>query len=591
MSTSFSLRDLPLPVKVVASVFLLAVGAGYTSAMVQLHMQDSKSGKPMPTVEDVIRKYTGKVKYDPTHPPPTAVSRLESLIMSETVAISGSSMAAAFTTEDRAKGDLKFSNAIKGKTPEQVESIKAERKGEQQVFKLWINTPEEARKKAYEADRFEVPADQMPKAMTPAFKDGNAIKIKSIIDARCVNCHSKGGDKDTVPLDTHEGLLKHMNAEKAAVSGDWVKVEEPISITKLTQSTHAHLLSFAVLFSLTGVIFAFSSYPTSVRCILGPWVVLAVFADVSLWWLARLSDQCGPYFAMGIIATGGAAGLGLAAQIVLSLFNMYGVKGKAVLVLMFLLAGGLAGLVWMNKIEPALKEKESLQKPKDEPKKPTDGQTGSTKDAGKNNGNGNVNNVNGGNNNPKVENTKPYKPVNELDRLLALPRLDEKGQPIPANQLQFNGQDNGSMVPAYFEKEKAFKKLMDDPAAPQAAKDKLKSERQAELDATLAWIRSADGARKAAYDTNSLAVPTELIGKVTPEFVKDGKVQIKSIIDTRCGACHAPEKKQEDYPLTKYEELAKYLQPLGQAETPAPAPAPAPAPKQNVNPIPASKDD
>src|SRR5215207_2717604 len=60
---SYSLRDLPLPVKVVASVFLMAVGVGYTSAMVQLHMQDAKSGKPMPTMEDVILKYTGKKKF------------------------------------------------------------------------------------------------------------------------------------------------------------------------------------------------------------------------------------------------------------------------------------------------------------------------------------------------------------------------------------------------------------------------------------------------------------------------------------------------------------------------------------------------
>jgi|GEM_PF-264192 len=585
MSTSFSLRNLPLPVKVVASVFLLAVGAGYTSAMLQLHMQDSKSGKPMPTVEDVIRKYTGKVKYDPTHPPPAAVSRLESLILADTIAISGSSMAAAFTTEDRAKGDLNFGKLTKGKPPEQVEAIKAERRGEQEAFKLWINTPEEQRKKSYETDRFEVPADQMPKAITPAFKDGNAIKIKSIIDARCVTCHSKGGEKEEVLLDNHDGLLKHMNVEKAAVSGDWMKVEEPISTTKLTQSTHAHLLSFAVLFSLTGVIFAFSSYPTCVRCILGPWVVLAVFADVSLWWLARLSDQWGPYFAMGIIATGGAAGLGLAAQIVLSLFNMYGIKGKIVLVLMFLLAGGLVGLVWMNKIDPALKEKENLLKVKDDPKKPVDGPTTPVKNTGTVNGNGG-----NSNNDKKVENTKPYKPVNELDQLLSLPRLDEKGQPIPAGEIQFNGQDKGSMVPAFFEKDKTFKKVMDDPVTPQAAKDKLKSERQAELDAALAWIRSADGARKAAYDTNSFVVPSELIGKVTTEFVKDGKVQIKSIIDARCCACHAPGKKQEDYPLTKYEELAKYLQPLTPAETPAPAP-PAPAPKQNVEPIPDAKDD
>ncbi len=81
-------------------------------------------------------------------------------------------------------------------------------------------------------------------------------------------------------------------------------------------------------------------------------------ADVSLWWLARLCDEWGPYFAMGIIGTGGAAGVGLAFQIVLSLFNMYGAKGKLVILLLFLLAGAGAGLVFVNKIKPGLKEKQ-----------------------------------------------------------------------------------------------------------------------------------------------------------------------------------------------------------------------------------------
>ena len=48
----FTLRQLPLPAKLVLSTFLLAVGVGYTSAMVQLHMQHGdRDGKPLPTVE------------------------------------------------------------------------------------------------------------------------------------------------------------------------------------------------------------------------------------------------------------------------------------------------------------------------------------------------------------------------------------------------------------------------------------------------------------------------------------------------------------------------------------------------------------
>ncbi|MCS6864757.1 MAG: hypothetical protein RMJ56_18175 [Gemmataceae bacterium] len=560
---SYTLRDLPLPVKVVASVFLLAVGLGYSSAMVQLHMQDAKSGQPMPTVDDVIRKYTGKVKYDPNNPPPAPMSRLEALISSPLIEISSASMAGAFFAQSRAERER---NPI----PEDV--FRAQRTGEQTAIQLWINTPEDQRQAAYNADRFIPPPGKMPAAITPEFLAGEAIKVKSILDKRCGSCHSHGGEKENIPLDTYEGFRPYLVVEAAAPVAGYVKVEEPISITKLTQSTHAHLLSWAVLFSLTGLIFAFSSYPTVVRCILGPWVVIAVFADTSLWWAARLSDAWGPYFAMGIIGTGAAAGLGLAAQIVLSLFNMYRTTGKIVLAALFALGAGIAGWLWTSTIQPALAEKQRAAqltkvnpRPTEHPPKdPTQPQTDPN------------------NNRPKPE-PKAYQPLNDLDRLLTLPVRDDNGQPLPPDQIQFNGGPKGSMVAAFFEKDKDYKKWMDDPTIPQETKAQRQAERDAELAALQAWVRSPEAIRKPAYEANSFPVPESLAARLTSEFIHNGKVRIKSLIDARCGTCHAPEKKQEDYPLTTYEELSLYLKPLA-PQPPAPNPAPPP-------PVPPAQDD
>lgn len=580
MSTSYTLRDLPLPVKVVASVFLMAVGVGYGSAMVQLHLQDSKSGQPMPTVDDVIKKFTGKVKYDPANPLPAPVSRLEALVMGpDSISICGQTMAPAFTTEDRAKGELKYANAIKGKSENEVEEVKAQRRGEQTAVRLWIKAPEGQRKAAYAADRFEPPAGKVPEPLTPAFRDGGAIKIKSILDNRCATCHSKGGDKEEPNLTTYDGYAKFIGeVEGPKIVNGYVKVEEPVSVTKLAQSTHAHLLSFATLFSLTGLIFAFSSYPKVLRVVLGPWVVLAVFADVSLWWLARLSDEWGPFFAMGVVATGGAAGLGVAAQIVLSLFNMYGSKGKFVLLMLFALGGTLAGLVWVNKIEPELRKKiEALQCLTPKPPEPKP-------------------------NTPvaKIVEDKPHAPINDLDRLLTLPVRDAQGKPVakPA----FNSTEHGSMTAAFFEKDKSkvYQKTMDAPAVPQAEKDGLKARRQAELDAVVAWVRSPEAVRKLAYETDAFDAPAAA-PKLDPQFVNADKVKVKSIIDARCAACHAPGEKQEEYPLTNYEELSKYLKPIVPANAPhpqlpaeaqpVPQPTPAPAPAKAVTPIPPATDD
>ncbi len=582
---SYSLRDLPLPVKVVASVFLMAVGVGYTSAMVQLHMQDAKSGKPMPTLDDVVFKYTGKRKLD--GPLAAPASQLETLVMGpiEGAPWNGTgSMAPAFFHKDST-----YTREIEA-NPADKARIDAERNGERELVRWWIRAAADSRKKMYQDDKCTIAPEKAPKQITSKFKDADGtFKIKTLIDTRCARCHSQDGSEAGYPLETYEQLEKYMAVASVgeAPQGGWVKVGTPIGLEKLTQSTHAHLLSFAMLFSLTGLIFAFTNYPTGMRCVLGPWVVLAVFADVSLWWLARLCDQWGPYFAMGIIGTGMVAGAGLFGQIVLSLFNMYGPKGKFVVGGLFVLGGVIAGLMWVNVFEPGLRAKASAQKPEEKAKddKPTGTQTVAKKDEKTDD--------------KKVEGKKdaaPRPPANDLDRLLTLPVRGADGQPIPPDQVQFNGSEKGSMVPAFFEKDKAYKKLLDDPTATQTAKDKLKTERQAELDATLAWARTAEAARKAAYDTDRFEVPPAVAGQVTSQFLKDGKVQIRSLIGARCAGCHAPEKKQEEWPLDTYEGLSKYLKPLapddpkGAAPAPVPAPVPAPAPKP-ADPIPDAKDD
>src|SRR5262245_6763602 len=80
-----------------------------------------------------------------------------------------------------------------------------------------------------------------------------------------------------------------------------------MSVESLTQSTHAHLLSFAVLYLCTGLVLAFSSYPGWIRGILAPLVLFAQIADIACWWLARL-DGVGPYFAVAILGTGAVVG-------------------------------------------------------------------------------------------------------------------------------------------------------------------------------------------------------------------------------------------------------------------------------------------
>ena len=545
-ASRFTLRQLPLPAKLVITGFLLSVGLGYTAAMVQLHMQDAKTGKPMPTPEDVVLKFTGKKWM--TSAPPRPVSKLEKLIMGpvEGAPFNGTgSMGPVFFKKDGAN----YKELTEKASPEVKAKIDAEREGERLALYLWINTPEEERKRTYETDRFVIAPEKAPKAITSEFthnpaKIGDGIKVKSILTTRCVRCHAKDGDVAQFPLEVFAELERYMEAPggvEVPPGGGWVKVEEPIGMEKLTQSTHAHLLSFAMLFSLTGLVFAFTSYCGCLRGILSPLALLAVVTDVVLWWLARLSDDAGPYFAMAIIGTGGVVGLSLGAQIVLSLFNMYGRAGKLVIATLFAVGLGAGGAVYVNKVEQALKDKQERLQAAKQPAKPAP----------------NVGKPGNGQNPPKTDEKKGPPPVpsmgpSRLERALTGefrkdgPWADKAAGIVPP----------GGMVRAFFDKEREFKDALkaNDPTLPM-----LIEERKGEQFALLEWAKAPPDVRKKAYDDDAFLLPEQLRGKPTKDYAPDGKTfKVKTLIGFRCETCHTD---GNDVPLDNWAGLEKVLAP------------------------------
>jgi hypothetical protein len=534
----FTLRDLPLPAKVVITCFLLSVGLGYTAALVQLHFQDSKSGSAMPTVDDVVLKFTGKKKF--SEPPPPPVSQFVKLITApeEGPPFNGTgTMSPAFFSQNP---DY---NRVGRTSPADQPHARAELTGERDVLVLWANAPADAREKAYRDDHFNVNGN-MPKAITQKFVADGAVKVKSIIDARCARCHGKGEPQEHWSLQTYDEIKEYLKVPDPVpfTRGDYIKVEEPISLDKLTQSTHAHLLSFAVLFSCTGLIFAFTSYPTIVRCVLGPWVLLAIVTDVAFWWLARLSDDYGVYFAKGVIGTGLCAGAGLGAQITLSLWNMYGPKGKIVLLLLFAIGAAAFGLVGWKVVWPHLQKKQeaiAMAKNHIQPDA-TNGTTG------------------------KKDNQQPVvveTPLSQASRMLTLP-LGPDGKPIPFGagvpwaDLKFKKEQTGGMVRAFFDKEKDFTTAIKDKDT--EALNKLTPERHGERAALLAWTKLPEAERKKAYDADVFELPADLAGKpITKDYLAGNKLKVKTMFTDRCIRCHEDEDKAK---FEDYEQFRKYLE-------------------------------
>jgi hypothetical protein len=543
----FTLRQLPLPAKLVVTLFMLVVGLGYFSALVQMHFQHTQGdGTPMPGVNDVIEIFAGKKWI--TREEAAAVrpkSKLETLVTASRESWSGNTgMSAAFFHKDPTGV---FNKLVDKRNPDpQVKAkVEAEREGERKVVELWSRLPADQRRAAYESDKF-ISKEEGPTSLTEEFFVTKGViadgaKVKSILTARCAECHQVGGAQAAFPLDTYAGLAKYLEAPPGVEipdgqDGAWCVSTRQIGREKLAQSTHAHLLSFAMLFALTGLVFSFTSWPFLIRLVGAPIVLLAQVADVSCWWLARI-DGPGIYFAQAIMATVAVVGLGLGAQIVLSVFNMYGIKGKFVLVLLFLGAAAGGGLVAEKYAKPFLadmkakKEKEAAEAAKGPPLPVAP----PPEPAGK-----------------KVVN--PPNPGNGPTRLEKL--FVGKWQTAPWPEK--GNIPEGAMVRALFDKETEFKKAQKEMKQNPAEFERLVEEREGERAVTLAWIKAKAEDRKKAFEKDEFPLPAELKGKpfTADYFANDKAVKIKTMLEERCSSCHGGESK---VPLEKYEDFEKYL--------------------------------
>jgi hypothetical protein len=339
------LRDLPFVARLVIAVFLCSVGIGYLSALFQVHVQDASAGQALPDAKTMEDKFHGR----------DGISVIERLVTAdESLPFTASgTMKPAFTTKsagwDQAAEELARATAKKDKVDfdaledadqaKRIEAAKPElhkqRDGESLALARWLHDPD---KKAYDDDRYSLPDDMQGLVITEKFVDRDSagkvsVKIKTLIDKRCSRCHNESNRTASgdAPL-TDFWRMKAFAGDKQSRVG-------AISVHKLAQSTHVHLLGFSMLFFLTGFLFAMTNWPAIVRFIIAPTALVAQMVDISFWWLARVDDPWGSWFAQGVVITGGIVGVCVCLQIVLTLFSLFGRVGKGVLFVLIVLAG------------------------------------------------------------------------------------------------------------------------------------------------------------------------------------------------------------------------------------------------------------
>ncbi len=362
-----------MPAKLVLTIFLIAVGLGYLSAMVQLHFKEASPGEPLPTFADVVAHYAGAEWPIADKNPPMEDPKPEAQpVGADLEGKTGSAVKIKTLIADRCarchskggdqddhplstydeiakylkpspeksllhklvtgpfdawKKDISMVRAFFNKSEEWKETIakrretlvRAERETERLAVVAWLVAG--APKAAYESDKFDLPEEFQKRLLTEEYIAGEPKAL-------------------TIQAKAPEAKKRSAKSRQVSVEG-------------LTQSTHAHLLSFAVLWTCTGLCFAFTTYPWWLRAVVSPIVLLAQVIDIGFWWLSRL-DGIGPYFALGIFLTGGIVGGGLLVQIIGSVFNMYASRGKATLLVIFLLIGGAAGVGFVSVVKPQL---------------------------------------------------------------------------------------------------------------------------------------------------------------------------------------------------------------------------------------------
>jgi hypothetical protein len=320
----FVLRDLSLPPRLVIAALLVSVGVGYFSALVNLHFEHAPAGKLLPGAEETAAIYHG-------HP---GMSQLERLVATdESKPFSGSgTMRQAFTSESAGwRGAINARKREKGLTrPEAEAQLRTERDGEVLALVDWIRNG--ARKETFEGNNHPLPASLSQHPLTAEFverkADGTAtVRVGALFAERCTRCHNAhaSGAGARFALQTWDEVHDYCEPETGPTG---------MSLRKLAQTTHTHLLGLAVVYGLTGLVFAFTSYPGWVRGLIGPLPLVAQLADIGCWWLARLDPAFGP----AIMVLGAVVATGVGLQIVLGLLNLFGRREQVVLILLFVAA-------------------------------------------------------------------------------------------------------------------------------------------------------------------------------------------------------------------------------------------------------------
>ena len=137
--------------------------------------------------------------------------------------------------------------------------------------------------------------------------EADFASVKPLFEKACVACHSTKSGFPIPPLTTYEEVRKITAVDTGAGVGQLARV------------SHVHLFGISIIFLLTGGIFALSEVSIRPRLAILILPYAAIWADIGSWWITKYL----PVFSWVVLIGGAVMGLMLAAQILISLWEMW----------------------------------------------------------------------------------------------------------------------------------------------------------------------------------------------------------------------------------------------------------------------------
>lgn len=138
---------------------------------------------------------------------------------------------------------------------------------------------------------------------------------RKVLDARCVKCHSPGGEKEESPF----AEAREAGARWDLVS-NYARPDRGMSLAARATTTHAHLFAMSTLYALMGAVFLLTNTRRAVKAAAVALPFVGMFVDIGSWWLAMLH----PAFVWTIVAGGTLVAAGTVVLVARPLWEMWG---------------------------------------------------------------------------------------------------------------------------------------------------------------------------------------------------------------------------------------------------------------------------